>query len=108
MATRFFCENPDCDRYQELTIAGKLTYRYNGNEFVPENQYCPNCGKLMAYLETKEEGPITCNYAGFSSMDSDQKKAILKKRTQMFDKKNDAQGVKEHNRNKVLKKFFNK
>lgn len=108
MATRFFCENPDCDRYQKLTVVGKITFRYNGKEFVPDNQYCPHCKSLMAYQEIKEEGPITCNYAGFNSLDSDQKKAVLKKRTQLFDKKNDARGVKEHNRNKVLKKFFGK
>lgn len=106
MATKFFCENPDCDNYQKTITEGRVRYRTVKGSLIPEVKKCFHCN---AALSTREEKSVTVpqiSIGKFAGMTNEDKAATLKKRAEIFNKKDDVKGRKEEIRKRTVKKFF--
>lgn len=106
MAIKFFCENPDCDNYQKMTTEGRVRYRMIKGNLVPETKKCSHCGEGLSVQETKEVGVPRISIGEFAGMTSEQKASALKKRAEVFNKKDDVKGRKKEIQERTIKKYF--
>lgn len=106
MAIKFFCENPDCGNYKKLTTEGKVRYQMREGHLVPEVKKCSYCGEVLSVEETIEVGVPQISIGKFAGMTSEQKASTLKKRAEIFNKKDDVKGRKKEIQERTIKKYF--
>lgn len=101
MATKFFCRNTKCDRYDQEQAFPDVTYVMREGQLVPKQPlYCDHCHEEVEMVKVKEEGPINCNVARFNSLSNDDKKRWIMNRNKQVEKKD--KELYKHYEKKIL------
>ena len=87
---KYKCINDQCSFFdKEVTVERvKMLYNKLTDQMEPKDPIvCKDCKQDLAYI--KQGGEITCHFNSFSSMNPQQKREVLHKRSQDHFKKTD-------------------
>lgn len=100
------CNNNFCPSFNKKKIVTKVTYKMEVSGLKPILGKCPDCGQPYVLIEDKPTEIPQFMIGEFRGMTTDQKKDLLTKRMNSFNKKDGVQEKKEYYRNKTIKKFL--
>lgn len=99
---KFRCKNNHCSNIDKDIIVAHIQFIYDNKlkKLVVRNkQYCEVCGNELEYIEEESKSGIEgfC-FTRFNTMTSDQKKEVLKKRSQKHFDKHERRDIEERKR----------
>lgn len=106
---KFVCKNKGCKKYGIEEEYLKTTYIMIDGHLVSEDASCPCCGKIRKEINEAENIPINeknLMFGEYSSASSEQKRAMLKKRSHEHFEKHIKES-KEEKINAAVKAFKN-
>lgn len=107
MALIYYCNNESCEKHGETVLPHKISYVFKEGKLFPGNiPKCPACGKQYSFSETLSKKVPEIAIGEFAGMSLQQKTTTLKKRADIYNKKDGAIEKKEFYRKKAIDKFF--
>jgi hypothetical protein len=98
MATKFYCRNEKCDKYNEEIHFNSVSYVIRDGHLTPkERLVCDHCNQEVEMVNVKNEGGAGFNLARFDSLSNDDKKRWIMERNKKV-RKHDAE----------MKRFYEK